>query len=362
MGDFMPISCCNLVYKCITKILANRLVAGLDEVISSNQGAFVPKRSIVENILLAQELVCNYHRTVGKARCTLKIDLMKAYDSLNWDYVLHCLGCVGAPIVYVNWVKECITSPRFTLALNGTLVGYFKGRKGLRQGDPLFPYLFVIAMEGLSRLFEEAAIHNPLFDFHPKCSSLKLTHLCFADDLLIFSTAFCDSIKVINDVLEEFEELAGLKENPTKSSVFFGGVSLGIKNDIMNFLHMHERKLPIQYLGVPLLSKRLTATDCDVLVSKIASCIDSWLARNLSFAGRLQLVSSVFLSIQVYWAKVFILPKMVIFLQQKFKGFLWGGKDTKAHAKVSREKLYNPKCEGGLGIKIQEVWNNASIL
>jgi len=337
-------------------------VAGLDEVISSNQGAFVPKRSIVENILLAQELVCNYHRTVGKARCTLKIDLMKAYDSLNWDYVLHCLGCVGAPIVYVNWVKECITSPRFTLALNGTLVGYFKGRKGLRQGDPLFPYLFVIAMEGLSRLFEEAAIHNPLFDFHPKCSSLKLTHLCFADDLLIFSTASCDSIKVINDVLEEFEELAGLKENPTKSSVFFGGVSLGIKNDIMNFLHMHERKLPIQYLGVPLLSKRLTATDCDVLVSKIASCIDSWLARNLSFAGRLQLVSSVFLSIQVYWAKVFILPKMVIFLQQKFKGFLWGGKDTKAHAKVSREKLYNPKCEGGLGIKIQEVWNNASIL
>jgi hypothetical protein len=78
MGDFRPISCCNLVYKCITKIMANRLVAGLDEVISSNQGAFVPKRSIVENILLAQELVCNYHRTVGKARCTLKIDLMKA--------------------------------------------------------------------------------------------------------------------------------------------------------------------------------------------------------------------------------------------------------------------------------------------
>jgi hypothetical protein len=139
MGDFMPISCCNLVYKCITKILANRLVAGLDEVISSNQGAFVPKRSIVEDILLAQELVCNYHRTVGKARCTLKIDLMKAYDSLNWDYVLHCLGCVGAPIVYVNWVKECITSPRFTLALNGTLVGYFKGRKGLRQGDYSLP-------------------------------------------------------------------------------------------------------------------------------------------------------------------------------------------------------------------------------
>ncbi|XP_062154353.1 uncharacterized protein LOC133862536 [Alnus glutinosa] len=96
VGYFRPISCCNLVYKCITKILANRLVAGVDEVISSNQGAFVPKRSIVENILLTQELVSNYHRTMGKARCTLKIDLMKAYDSLNWDYVFHCLGCLGA--------------------------------------------------------------------------------------------------------------------------------------------------------------------------------------------------------------------------------------------------------------------------
>jgi hypothetical protein len=223
MGDFRPASCCNLVYKSITKILTNRLVAGLDEVISSNQGAFVPKRSIMDNILLAQELVCNYHRTVSKARCTLKIDLMKAYDSFNWDYVLHCLGCLGAPTLYVNWVKECITSPRFTLALNGTLVGYFKGRKGLGQGDPLSPYLFVIATEGLSWLLEEAAIHNPLFDFHPKCSSLKLTHLYFVDDLFIFSSASCDSIKVIKDVLKEFEELAGLKANSAKSSVFFGG-------------------------------------------------------------------------------------------------------------------------------------------
>ncbi len=95
-------------------------------------------------------------------------------------------------------------------------------------------------MEGLSRLLEEAAIHNPLFDFHPKCSSLKLTHLWFADDLLIFSSASCDSIKVIKDVLKEFEELAGLKANPAKSSMFFGGVPLRLKNDILNFLHMQK--------------------------------------------------------------------------------------------------------------------------
>jgi hypothetical protein len=107
MGDYRPISCFNLFYKCITKILANRLVPGLEEVISSNQRAFIPKKSIVENTLLAQKLVCNYHRDVGKPRCTIKIDLMKAYDSLSWDYILHYLHCLGAPPNYVYWVQEC---------------------------------------------------------------------------------------------------------------------------------------------------------------------------------------------------------------------------------------------------------------
>jgi hypothetical protein len=101
---------------------------------------------------------------------------------------------------------------------------------------------------------------------------------------------------VINDVLGEFEELIGLKTNPAKSSVFFGGVPLEVKNDILNFLHMYEGKLPIQYLGVPILSKQLTTTDYDVLVSKIVGHIDSWLAQNLSFAGGLQIVSSILLS------------------------------------------------------------------
>jgi hypothetical protein len=104
MGDYRPIACCNLVYKCITKILANRLVPGLDEVISSNQGAFIPKRSIAENILLAQEVVCDYHKEKGTPRCTLKVDLMKAYDSVDWEYILHCLYCFGAPARFVAWI------------------------------------------------------------------------------------------------------------------------------------------------------------------------------------------------------------------------------------------------------------------
>jgi hypothetical protein len=136
MGDYRPISCCNVVYKCITKILSNQLRVGLNVVLSQNQGAY-SGRSIAENILLAQEIVCDYHKLSGKPRCTLKVDLMKAFDSVSWDFILHCLKCFGAPMRFLKGIKECLTSPRFTIALNGSLVGYFPGRKGLRQGDPL---------------------------------------------------------------------------------------------------------------------------------------------------------------------------------------------------------------------------------
>lgn len=131
MGDYSPISYCNIIYKCITKILANRMIPRVEEVISSNQGDFFPGRGIAKNVLLAQETVSDYHKEKGKARCTLKIDLMKAYDFLSWECILRCLQCFGAPPRYIAWIWECITSPSFSIALNGTLVGYFKGRKGL---------------------------------------------------------------------------------------------------------------------------------------------------------------------------------------------------------------------------------------
>ena len=164
----------------------------LGDLVSMNQPIFIPNKSIFENVLLAQEIVRNYHKETRKSRCAMKVDLVKAYDSV--EFMIHCLHCFGLPMKFLNWINECITSPRFYVCLNGTLVGYFEGKKGLRQGDPLSPYLFVLAMEVFSRIMAECTSKSG-FKFHPNCLKMKLTHLCFANDLLIFSKANVSSKK-----------------------------------------------------------------------------------------------------------------------------------------------------------------------
>jgi hypothetical protein len=240
----------------------------LGDLVSMNQSAFIPNRSISENVLLAQEIVRNYHKETGKPRCAMKVDLMKAYDSVNWEFMIHCLHCFGFPTKFLNWIKECITSPRFSVCLNGTLVGYFEEKKGLRQGDPLSPYLFVLAMEIFSRIMAEYTSKSG-FKFHLNCLKIKLTYLCFVDDLLIFSEANVSSIKVIRDALAEFEELFGLKANPTKSSFYCSGISYRFKNTLLSDLQMKEGNFPVRYLGVPLISTSLSSADCGVLVDRI---------------------------------------------------------------------------------------------
>jgi hypothetical protein len=219
-------------------------------------------------------------------------------------------------------------------------------------------------MEVFSKIMVDYTGGNSGFKFHPKCASLKLTHLCFADDLLIFSEASLISIKIIKSALLEFESLSGLKSNPTKSSFFCSGISERIKHVLLDDLGMNEGLFPVRYLGVPLISSRLSATDCGALITRITGRIDSWLSRNLSFAGRLQLISYVLYSLQVYWSSIFILPKRVIKdIEQKFNRFLWNGNIAGgAKAKVSWTDVCLPKKEGGLGLKRLDIWNYSSML
>lgn len=137
--DFRPIACCNVVYKCISKILANRLKILPPHLISGNQSAFIAGRHIMDNILLAQEIIRDYGRQGGRPRCAIKLDIKKAFDSVSWQFTLNILQHMQFPPIYIGWIKECITTPVFFSCLNGQLEGFIKGGKGIRQGDPLSP-------------------------------------------------------------------------------------------------------------------------------------------------------------------------------------------------------------------------------
>lgn len=179
--DYRPISCCNTIYKTISKLLVARIKPLLPKIILPNQTAFIKGRILLENCLLAAEIVNGYHRENGPKKLTIKVDIAKAFDTLRWDFVIHCLSALNLPAKYIQWITECITTPSYSIGINGSIHGYFKGSRGLRQGDPLSPYLFTIAMNFLSHKLNAAAAQGRI-GYHPKCKGSKLTHLCFADD------------------------------------------------------------------------------------------------------------------------------------------------------------------------------------
>ncbi|CAN1304339.1 Transposon TX1 uncharacterized 149 kDa protein [Linum perenne] len=221
--EFRPISCCSLFYKCVAKILAARMQLVLPDIISESQSGFVKNRKIVDNILLAQELVRMYNHSNASPRCTIKVDLIKAFDSVSWDYLLNMLIAMRFPLRFIGWLKSCIYTASYSISLNGGLHGFFPAKKGVRQGDPLSPYLFVIAIEGLSRLLDIAGLNRTL-PFHPQCLKIKLTHLAFADDMMIFSNGSYHGLEVIVEILQKFATWSGLRVNPEKCEFFSAGI------------------------------------------------------------------------------------------------------------------------------------------
>lgn len=165
MNHFRPISCCNSIYKCVSKMLANRMKLVLPSLISFSQSAFIKDRTIGDNIFLVQALCRNYNADRGPPRCAIKLELHKAFDSVNWSFIIKTLMKMCFPSQFIRWIEGCISSAWFSVKVKGVLEGFFHGKSDLRQGDPISPYLFGIKMEVLSALIERNTLSDQ-FSFH----------------------------------------------------------------------------------------------------------------------------------------------------------------------------------------------------
>ena len=367
-ADFRPISCCNVIYKVISKILAGRMAHVLQDLISPAQNAFLGGRNMADNVHLMQELLRHYGRKRASPRCIIKIDFRKAFDSIQWSFLQQVLLSLGFPPLFVRLIMQCVETTSFSVAVNGNLYGFFKGQCGVRQGDPLSPYLFLACMEYISRMLNQSTQHTD-FNFHPKCSALGVSHLAFADDVLLLCRCDMQSVSILNQQLLAFGRMPGLVINAAKSSIYFGGVGESVKLAILRLTGFLEGSFPFRYLGVPLSPHRLLASQFSPLLQKLESSIQSWMGKLLSYVGRLELIRSVLHGMVQFWLRIFPIPGIVITkINSICRSFLWSGNSCSPHsALVSWQKVCLPKQEGGLalldirarnkGFLVKQLWN-----
>ncbi|KAL6498703.1 hypothetical protein OROGR_028250 [Orobanche gracilis] len=312
---------------------------------------------------MAQELIRGYGRKNISARCMIKMDLQKAYDSISWSFVESLLRSLGFPHPFVCWIVTCLTTVSYQICLNGQALESFEGKKGLRQGDPISPYLFVLCMEYLSRMMKKLQ-HHPSFRYHPMCNTFKITHLTFADDLLFFSKGTENPVAVLLEVFEQFSETSGLVANKNKCEIYFGGVTQAKRDSITVAAQIKEGSLPFRYLGRPLNAKRLSILQYQPLLEKMVAKVRHWTAKFLSYGGRVQLIKSVLYAIQNYWSQVLLFPKKVLVaIEAICRKFLWTGEcGDSRKALVAWEELCRPKSEGGLGFMHLPSWNKTCFL
>lgn len=191
IGQLMSISCCNFMYKIITKIMVSRLKPHLDGLISPTQSAFISGRQIQDNIIVAHEVfhALKSAKHKEKEAMAIKLDMNKAYDRLEWDYICGCLEVFGFNEKWIDRIMACVMGATYRFKINGETSARVLPQRGLRQGDPLSPYLFVLTLETISCLLEKSHLEGNLKGLQLNSNCPTLTHLLFADDALLFAEA-----------------------------------------------------------------------------------------------------------------------------------------------------------------------------
>ncbi|PKU64842.1 Putative ribonuclease H protein [Dendrobium catenatum] len=345
ISDYRPISLCNVLYKIIAKILANRLKEVFPFIIHKSQSGFISNRIASDNIVLAADILRTFNAVKAKKIFCAKLDIKKAFDTVSRDFLIQRLFLKGFPEQFINWIKGCILDTPFSVNINGSLEGFFKSSSGLRQGCSLSPLLFTVVMDAFSCMLDEGEFKGI------SCGNMDFNHLLYADDVLVFGEASLLNAKTLKDALNSFAASSGLCINDSKSSVLFSTNTINAM-DISTLLGFSLADQSFSYLGLPISIKNLTATHFQPLLSKLSTLLAGWKVKFLSFAGRIQYLKFTIANIIAYWIRGAILSKSCCkIIDRLCSRFLFHGSsiEKKLHL-ISWKKTCLPTELGGLGI------------
>lgn len=261
----------------------------------------------------------------------IKIDLEKAYDRLKWSFIRDTLLQNGIPLNMIEVIMNCITSCNMNFLWNGSLMDTFQPSRGVRQGDLLSPYIFVMCLERLSQLIDEVVSSLAWKPIKTSSQGPIISHLFYTDDLVLFVEASIDQVVVIKSCLDRFCSASRERVNYNKSSVIFSQkVNENLASSISNLLNIYVVENFGSYLGAPTAKGRVSKTHYQHVLDRVNAQLSSWKAKYLSFAGRITLVKSTISCIPFYSMQTLLLPRLVCDeIDKKCKGFVWSSTDKK---------------------------------
>jgi hypothetical protein len=357
---FRPISLCNVLYKIVSKVLANRLKVVLPALISQNQSAFIPGRLISDNILAAYETLHTMNsRMWGKEGfMAIKLDMSKAYDRVEWDFLEEIMKRMGFARQWINLIMMCVRSVQYAVLINGIPTEKFTPTRGIRQGDPISPYLFLLCAEALSSLLRKAEQDGFLTGVPTSKKGPRINHLFFADDSLLFCKANSQHWHRMEKILETYEKASGQRLNKEKTSLFFSrNTPEAIKQEIIALSGIPSTQRYDHYLGLPTIIGRSKMKAFASIKDRVWKRLQDWKLRFLSQAGKEILLKAVIQAIPTYSMSVFLLPKgLCKEINSLMQNFWWSHIENgnRIHW-MSWKNMGKQKNRGGMGSVISHV-------
>lgn len=292
----------------------------------------------------------------------LKLDMSKAYDRVEWSFLVNIMNRLGFHASFTSLIFRCVSTVSYSVMVNGKLSNSFEPTRGLRQGDPLSPYLFLMCVEGLSAMLTSAETQDNLHGARTCKRGPPISHLFFADDSLIFGKASMAEISTVKNILDRFTTTSGQRVNFEKSEIAF---SRNISNEAANSLGMlcgtHVVRKHGMYLGLPASIGRSKKEIFSSIIERVLKKLKNWKVRSLSQAGKLTLIKSVAQAIPSYIMSCFLLPRSTYHrINQIIANFWWGQRadERKIHW-CKWDVACSPKNRGGLGLREIDCFNLA---